>query len=139
MNSSNYLDKIRNELLKLEKYHVVIYGSFLSEDYNPYKSDIDIAIITHYQEKDKNIAIWKEILGEFNENYDIKIFELLPLYLKIEIIENYKVLFGNALKISESLYHYRSIWKDMAHRIESNRFNSINEKIELLEKRSENM
>ncbi len=135
MRDLNYLNKIKKDLIKLKRCQVVIYGSFLSKYYIPYKSDIDIAIITHHQDKNKNIAIWKDILGEFDENYDIKVFELLPLYLKIEIIENYQVLFGDALEISEYFYHYRSIWKDMVFRIEANRFKTITEKIELIEKR----
>jgi len=139
MNDLNHLNKIRKDLAKLNQHSVVIYGSFLSKYYIPHKSDIDIAIITHHQEKDKNIAIWKELLGEFNEKYDIKIFELLPLYLKVEIIEDYRVLFGDPLEISEYFYHYRSIWKDMAHRITLNRFKNITEKIDLVEKRSEYM
>jgi len=137
MNSLNYLNDIRNDLIKLEKYEAVIYGSFLSEYYIPQKSDIDIAIITRNREKKNNIIIWKDFAGEFSKKYDIKIFELLPLYLKIEIINNYQVLFGNPLDISEYFYQYRSIWKDMAHRIEVNRFKNINEKFQLLERRRE--
>ena len=139
MNDLNQLNKIRKDLAKLDRYSVVIYGSFLSKYYIPHKSDIDIVIITHQQEKHKNVAIWKETLGQFNENYDIKIFELLPLYLKMEIIGDYQVVFGDPLEISEYFYHYRAIWKDMAHRIEINRFKNISEKIELLEKRLEYM
>ena len=139
MNELNHLNKVRKDLEKLNQYSVVIYGSFLSKYYIPHKSDIDIAIITHHQEKDKNIAIWEELLGEFNEKYDIKIFELLPLSLKIEIIEDYQVLFGDPLEISEYFYHFRSLWKDMAHRIALNRFKNITEKIDLIERRLEYM
>ena len=137
MKSLSYLNDIRNDLIKLEKYEAVIYGSFLSEYYIPQKSDIDIAIITRNREKKNNIIIWRDFAGEFSKKYDIKIFELLPLYLKIEIIDNYQVLFGNPLSISEYFYQYRSIWKDMAHRIEVNRFKNINEKLQLLERRRE--
>lgn len=135
MNNSNYLNDIKEDLKKLNKLWVVIYGSFLTDYFIPHRSDIDIAVITQKQDKESNIAIWKKFLGEFSEKYDIKIFELLPLNIKIEVIENYQVVFGNPLEISEYFYHYRSIWKDTIHRIESNRFKSIKEKIELLERR----
>ena len=135
MNDLSYLNKIRKDLAKLNNYQVVIYGSFVSKYHIPHRSDIDIAIITHHQNKNKNIAIWKNTFGEFREKYDIKIFELLPLYLKMEIIQNYQVLFGDALEISEYFYHYRSIWKDMSARIEANRFKTITEKMKLIEKR----
>ena len=135
MNNSNYLNEIKEDLQKLNKFWVVIYGSFLSDYYFPHRSDIDIAIITQKRDKESNIAIWKNFGGEFSEMYDIKIFELLLLSIEIEVIENYQVPFGDPLEISEYFYHYRSIWKDMIHRIESNRFKSIKEKIELLERR----
>ncbi len=137
MNSLNYLNNIRKDLIKLEKYVFVIYGSFLSEYYIPQKSDIDIAIITQNCEKDSNILVLREFIGEFSKKYDIKIFELLPLYLKNEIINNYQVIFGNPLNISEYFYQFRSFWKDMVHRIEFNRFRNINEKFQLLERRRE--
>jgi len=135
MNEFSYLNNVKEDLKKIDNFWVVIYGSSLSEYYIPLKSDIDIAIITQIKEKKENLNIWKDIMGEFAEKYDIKIFELLPLFIKIEIIENYRVIFGNPLEISEYFYHYRSIWKDMVHRIESNRFKSIKEKIELLERK----
>lgn len=135
MNDFSYLNNVKEDLKKIDNFWVVIYGSSLSEYYIPLKSDIDVAIITQIKEKKENINIWKDIMGEFAEKYDIKIFELLPLFIKIEVIENYHVIFGNPLEISEYFYHYRSIWKDMVHRIESNRFKSIKEKIELLERK----
>ena len=135
MKSLNFLNKIKNDLSKLEKYQAVIYGSFLSKYFIPQRSDIDIAIITRNREKESNIHILKDLAGEFSNKYDIKIFKLMPLYLKIEVIENYQVLFGNPLDISEYFYYFRSLWKDMAHRSEANRFKNINEKFQLLERR----
>jgi predicted nucleotidyltransferase len=137
MKSLNHLNKIKNDLKKLEKYQVVIYGSFLTKHFISHRSDIDIAIITQNRDKSDNISFRKKLIGEFDSLYDIKIFELLPLYLQIEIIDNYQVLFGNALDISEYFHYYRSLWKDMVQRIEENRFKNISEKIKLLERRME--
>lgn len=138
MKNSNNLNRIKKDLKKLDKYSVVIYGSYITDYYIPHKSDIDIAIITQKKDKESNISIWKSFWGEFPDVYDIKIFELLSLTLKMEVIENYQVVFGDPLEISEYFYHYRSIWKDMIHRIESNRFTSIQEKINLIEQRKKN-
>lgn len=135
MKNSNYLNNIKIDLKILKEYSTVIYGSFLSEDFIPQRSDIDIAIISYNHKKEDNIILLNELAGEFTDKYDIKIFELLPLYLKIEIIKNYLVLFGNPLEISEYFYHFRSIWKDMSHRIEKNQFKNIDEKLEMLERR----
>lgn len=131
----NDFDKIKEDFKSLNNQNVVIYGSYLSNNYIIHRSDIDIAVITQEREKKGNIIIWKKILGEFDEIYDIKIFELLPLFIQIEIIKNYRVLFGDKLEISEYFYFYRKRWKDMEKRIELKRFNSIREKINLLEHR----
>ena len=136
MKNLNYLNNISNDLKSLEKYQAVIYGSFLTKYFIPHRSDIDVAIITLDSEKEKNILLLKELAGEFSEKYDIKIFELLPLYLKIEIINNYQVLFGDSLDISEYFYHFRTLWRDMARRVKENQFKNINEKLELLERRT---
>lgn len=136
MKNLNYLNNISNDLKSLEKYQAVIYGSFLTKYFIPHRSDIDVAIITLDSEKEKNILLLKELAGEFSEKYDIKIFELLPLYLKIEIINNYQVLFGDPLDISEYFYYFRTLWRDMARRVKENQFKNINEKLELLERRT---
>ncbi len=135
MNELSYLNDLKEDLEKLDKFWVVVYGSYLSNYFIPQRSDIDIAIISQIQDKKENIAIRKKYLGEFSEKYDIKIFELLPLFIKMEIINNYSVLYGNPLDISEYFYHFRSIWKDMTYRIESNRFKNLTEKIKILEGR----
>ena len=126
------IKEIQKELEDLHQYQVVIYGSYLSKDYISGRSDIDIAIITQNKEKDSNVAIWKKLMGNFNETYDIKIFELLPLFIQIEVIGQYQVLFGDELSISEYFYYYRKIWDDMKFRIESNQFKTIKEKMDLL-------
>ena len=110
----------------------ILFGSALNQNYIPERSDIDIAIITQKKDKNANLSIWESILEHIPSNYDIKIFELLPLYIKIDIIKNYLVVFGNSLEISEYFYYYRKIWKDMTIRINTNQFNSIQEKLERL-------
>ena len=84
MKNSNYLNNIKIDLKILKEYSTVIYGSFLSEDFIPQRSDIDIAIISYNHKKEDNIILLNELAGEFTDKYDIKIFELLPLYLKID-------------------------------------------------------
>ena len=135
MNDFSYLNKVKEDLKKIDKFWVVIYGSALSEYYTPPRSDIDVVIITQLIDKEENMNFWTEITGQLSEKYDIKIFELLPLFIKIEVIKNYKVIFGNPLEISEYFYYYRSIWKDMTYRIKANKFKSIKEKIEILERK----
>ena len=122
MKSKPKKKQIKQDLKKLgDQYEIVMFGSHISGGARP-NSDIDIAIITRVQDKQKNINIWKDILAYNVKPYDIKIFELLPLRIKISIIQNYVVLFGDALEISEYFYKYRKLWDDCKHRIFANQF-----------------
>jgi len=135
MKNSKTLEKIKNDLKFCNEYWTIIYGSFLSENYIVNRSDIDIAIITKIKDKDRNIEIWDTLLEKAPPNYDVRILELFPLYIQIEIIQNYKTIFGDALEISEYLYPYRKIWRDVLPRIKENQFESIQEKLRLMKNR----
>ncbi len=78
--------------------------------------------------------VWKGLLERAPPVYDIRIFELLPLQIKISVIENYEVLFGNRLDLSEYFYIFRKMWRDTKHRIEDNRFGSAKEQIEAIDR-----
>lgn len=134
MRKSNSLIKIKKDLEICKGHWTILYGSFISEIFILGRSDLDVAVITKIKDKKANFKIWLSLLEKIPHNYDVKIFELLPLYLKIEIAEIYHVLFGDPLEISEYFYQFRVIWKDMARRCESNQFQSIQEKITLLKK-----
>jgi predicted nucleotidyltransferase len=128
---------IKNDLSFVKEYWAIMYGSYVDENYISGRSDIDVAIISQSKVREKNKELFDSLLPNIIPPYDIKVFELLPLYLQMEIINNYEVLFGDPLEISEYLYQFRKIWKDMKNRIENNRFNTIKEKIELIERRKE--
>ncbi len=130
MKSSISLNKLKKDLVLYKGYWTILFGSAFGQSFIPERSDIDIAIITQKKDKNANVSIWESILGHIPPNHDVKIFELLPLYIQIDIIKNYLVIFGNSLEISEYFYYYRKVWKDMATRINNNQFNSIQEKQE---------
>jgi len=124
--------KIREKLKFLKKkYDVVAYGSYVEGCMRP-NSDIDIAIISHETSKEFNVKLQEELLGKFPLKYDIRIFELLPIYIQISIIENYKVIFGDLLEISEFFYQFRKRWDDCKYRILSNQFSSYKERVSLI-------
>ncbi len=122
----------RLDLTFLRDYEVVVFGSYASKTANN-RSDIDIAVITRTNDRSRCIKIWKGLLGRAPPVYDIRIFELLPLQIKISVIANYEVIFGNRLDLSEYFYIFRKIWQDTKHRIEENRFGSAKEQIEAIE------
>lgn len=129
MNLKQELEKIRKDLSFLEKFEVVLYGSY-SSGHNTLKSDIDIAVITRETNPEKNLEIRNKFLENYREPYHINVFELLPLHVKAEIMNNYKLVFGDKLELSEYFYHFRKLWKDEKKRYEENQFSSFKEKLE---------
>jgi len=129
---SNNLIKIRENLNYLEgNYDVVVYGSYVEGSMRP-NSDIDVAVISYENRKEKNIELQKELLGKFPLKYEIRIFELLPIYIQISVIENYMILFGDPLEISEYFYSFRKKWDDCKYRILTNQFSSYRERLSLI-------
>lgn len=117
-----------------EKYDVVVFGSFVNDEMRP-DSDIDIAVISYQTDKEFNIKLWKNLLGKAPLKFELRIFELLPIYIQISIIEKYRMVFGDVLEISEYFYQYRKKWDDCKNRILMNQFKNISEKFQLLERR----
>ena len=131
MNSVD-LGEVRNSFETLEeKYEVIMYGSHVEGGSRP-SSDVDIAVITRKVSREENVKIQEELLGILPLKYDIRVFELYPIYIQISVIENYKVVFGDPLEISEYFYQYRKKWDDCKHRILSNQFLSYKERLSLI-------
>ncbi len=56
----------------------------------------------------------------------------IDVNLVVSIIDNYKVVFGDILEISEYFYSVRKKWDDCKHRILSNQFSSYRERLALI-------
>ncbi len=51
------------------------------------------------------------------KKYDVWLFEELPLYMKIEVIEKHVIVFcRDELELYEYFYHFRKLWKDQERR-----------------------
>ena len=111
-----------------EKYEVILFGSLVEGGYRP-ESDIDIGVLSRNRDQKYNIELQKKLLGQFPLKFDMRVFELFPIDIKISILQNYEVLFGDLLEISEYFYKYRKKWDDCKHRILSNQFSSYHEKL----------
>lgn len=126
------LEDIKKILEKLEEtYEIVLYGSYIENSMRP-TSDIDISVLTRLQDKQKNKLIQYDLFGVAPLKYDIRVFELLPIFIQISIIKNYKVIFGDPLEISEYFYYFRKKWDDCKNRILSNQFSSLQERLNLM-------
>ena len=129
MSSVEQIEKIKQDLLPIKKYWMVVHGSVIRNEATR-RSDIDIAIITKSHSRKKNKKIWQEIIEYNRAPYDIKIFELLPLHIQIQIIQQNVIIYGDKYELSEYWYFYRKLWKDMKHRYFNNLISSIFEKKE---------
>ena len=125
------IEKLRENLRLLNEKYVILYGSHVQGSPRP-KSDIDIAVISLEKNVEKNIEIQETLFGKFPLTFDVRVFELFPIYIQISIIDDYKVIFGDILEISEYFYSIRKKWDDCKHRILSNQFSSHRERLALI-------
>jgi len=130
MKSKISRDKIKKDLAELNRYEVIIFGSYAKGKFN-IRSDIDIAVITRNNNPEKNKKIWTSLL-KIPSLYHLNIFELLPLDVKADIMNNHIVLFGDRLEISEYFYHFRKLWNDQKYRYYENQFSDFKEKMKAL-------
>jgi predicted nucleotidyltransferase len=64
---------------------IVLFGSYLSK-YHFDDSDVDLCI--YIQDSEKNLAkIRLDLLKKFNDKLDLQIFNLLPIYIQIEVLK----------------------------------------------------
>jgi len=105
------------QFLKENVLGVVIYGS-VAKGEETSKSDIDVCVISpKTAPKDVLKLIYRKI--NVNEKkYDVKVFEELPLFLKMEVIKSCKVLIGDPKEINEYFYKFRKLWNSQKHRQE---------------------
>lgn len=111
------IKKITNELEKINNiFAVILYGSYANGNANK-KSDIDICLVLKTEDNRIIKDVYKKTLyiSGMSEKYDIKIFENMPLSLKIEVIKKSKILScKNNQELEEYFYFINKLWKDNA-------------------------
>ena len=111
------------EFIKDEVEGVLLFGSAAKGELTT-RSDIDIALV-----RPSTRRVLFSVFERVGGKYDIKIFEDLPLHIKMDIINNHQVIIGNEVELSYYFYRYRKEWKDMEHRVLSNQFKSVRQMI----------
>ena len=93
---------------------ILLFGSHVKGE-ETIQSDIDICIVAPKCDREE---LWHEILRSVDTaKYDVEIFEELPLYLKVEVMENHRILYAkDELDLYEYFYFVRKLWKDQEHR-----------------------
>ena len=86
----DFLEQLRDTEYFSKIEFIILYGSSLGL-YRLDNSDIDICL--YIDDEKKNLSIIRlELLKKFNENFDIQMFQLLPLYVQIEVLKG-KILY----------------------------------------------
>ncbi len=84
------LNDIRNTTYFPKIEFIILYGSYLT-DYHLDDSDIDLCIYID-EIKKKLTEIRLNLLKRFDDKFDIQMFQLLPIYVQIEVLKG-KVLY----------------------------------------------
>ena len=94
---------------------VLLYGSWARGDAGP-DSDIDLCLVA--PEAENRAGLWREFVSHLrSEKYDLRVFEILPLHIKMAVIEEGIVLWSrDVLELYEYFYPFRREWDDQKHR-----------------------
>jgi predicted nucleotidyltransferase len=117
MDAEEIKRRIKTDLsfLEDEVAGILLYGSVAAGEAHE-KSDIDICLVAP-ETKDR-INLWTRALAGIRDaRYDLRIFEQMPLFLKMEVIEKGVVIFSrDVCELYEYFYPFRRIWEDQKHR-----------------------
>ncbi|ATZ60811.2 MAG: nucleotidyltransferase domain-containing protein [Methanosarcinales archaeon Met12] len=102
---------------------VLLFGS-CAKDERSKSSDIDVCLVSP---EDKSVLL--KVFERLGGKYDIKIFEDLPLTVKMSIINKHQTVFGDEIELSHYFYRFRKEWADAEPRIRRNTFSSAREMI----------
>ena len=114
---NNLLTNLKKDLeeIKDEAFAILIYGSYSTGDANV-RSDIDACIVLKNNDEEiKNL--YRKILriSGKNEKYDIRIFEQMPLFMKIQVIKDGKIIYAkDKARLEEYFYFFRKLWQDQS-------------------------
>ncbi len=94
---------------------VLVFGSMVDNKNHPF-SDIDICLVMPKANEKTKRQMLLTASGSLPEEYDIKIFEEMPLMLKGEVIKNNKVVFSKSEnELHEYLWKWKKIYDDYQH------------------------
>lgn len=97
-----FLEKIRNTEYFSKIEFIILYGSSLGS-YHLDDSDIDICI--YVDDKRENLSrIRLNLLEKFSSKFDIQMYQLLPLYVQIEVLKRDLLYVKNMDKVYEIAY-----------------------------------
>jgi predicted nucleotidyltransferase len=113
MDREQLINEILDDLSFLPKDipGIFLYGSYGSGSADE-RSDIDICLVsgTNIDPQSLQVRAWRNITSE---KYDIRIFELLPLFIQIQILNNGLLIYApDPPALYEYLYRFWKRWDD---------------------------
>jgi len=106
-----------SEIIKNKKIlGILLYGSYIKEG-NSNRSDIDICVVAPNEDIYELISYILQNINVNAKKYDIRVFNELPLYIKIQVIQKGLLIYSsNKFDLYEYFYIYRKLWDDQKHR-----------------------
>ena len=96
---------------------VLLFGSHAKYEQDA-RSDVDICVVA--PSCNDKLELLKEIyknLDVYGKKYDVRIFEDLPLYIKIDVIESNEIIYAkDVYELYEYFYYFRKLWQDQEPR-----------------------
>jgi hypothetical protein len=106
----NFLKKRRDIL------GVLLFGSHARGEATP-RSDVDICIVAPKANGEKLLGEVLQRVPAKSKNYQIWLFEELPLYIKKEVIKSHKIIIcEDKPSLYEYFYFVNKLWRDQEHR-----------------------
>ena len=99
------------EFLKDRVLAVLMFGSAMDCDES---RDIDVCIVAPEGCDIREVFKRIDVSGK---RYDVWLFEELPLYMKMEVIEKHVIVYcRDILELYEYFYQFRKLWQDQVKR-----------------------
>lgn len=94
---------------------IILYGS-VAEGRSTSRSDIDICIGYDGEEKEASRFRFKVLSELFEDRYDVQIFQLLPLYVRKEVLKGEVLYCRDKNEMYEIAYGQIRAFDDFKHR-----------------------
>lgn len=120
MAKKKLLNQIKKDFLNIIEQKkiigILLYGSY-ADNKATNRSDIDICIVAPNEDTHNLLSYILQNINVNLRNYDVRIFSELPLYIKINVIEDGILIYSpNELDLYEYFYTSRKLWADQKHR-----------------------
>ncbi|MBI3027651.1 nucleotidyltransferase domain-containing protein [Candidatus Woesearchaeota archaeon] len=115
---NNILTNLKKDLEEIREgtFAILIYGSYATGNAH-IRSDIDVCVVLKSNDKEEIKNIYRKILriSAKNEKYDIKIFEQMPLFMKIQVVKDGNIIYAkDKAGLEEYFYFFRKLWQDQS-------------------------